>query len=163
MINRRYTTVKAPFGTLYLTAEGNEIVRITPQQPPSMAAFRGDDSPVLRQTACQITGYLCGRRTVAPLIPQGRFSPFQQEVYEAIARIPYGETDTSSHIAAVIGKPYAVRAVEVLCRDNPYWIAIPCHRVLLHGETTDTADHPLSAQESLRRLENRYRLRQGTS
>lgn len=156
MTNRRYTVIKAPFGALYLTAENNELVRITPEKPPSLAAARRDDVPVLTRTAREITRFLYGQQAVTSLVPQGRFSPFQNEVYNAVCRIPYGETDTSSHIASVIGKPYAVRAVETLCRDNPYWIAIPCHRVLLHGERTDTTDTPLDARESLRRLEKRY-------
>lgn len=156
MISRRYTAVKAPFGALYLTAEDGVILRISPRKPPSMAAFRRDDLPVLQHAAQELTHYLCGKRTLSPLVPEGRFSAFQQDVYDAVARIPYGEAVSSSHIASAIGKPYAVRAVEMLCRENPYWILIPCHRVLLHAEVTDDAAQPLSAREALRRLEKRY-------
>lgn len=60
-----------------------------------------------------------------------RGTPFQQRVWQALRRIPAGETVTYSQLAESIGAPpTAVRAVAGACAANAIAIAIPCHRVL---------------------------------
>jgi AraC family transcriptional regulator of adaptative response/methylated-DNA-[protein]-cysteine methyltransferase len=59
-----------------------------------------------------------------------RATAFQWQVWNALARIPRGETCTYGDVAATIGKPTAVRAVARACATNPVAIAIPCHRVV---------------------------------
>ncbi len=55
---------------------------------------------------------------------------FQQSVWQALQRIPKGETTTYAKIAEEIGKPKAVRAVGTAIGANPIAFLIPCHRVL---------------------------------
>ena len=55
---------------------------------------------------------------------------FQQEVYEAACRIPFGETKSYGELAKNIGKPGAARAVGQALGANPLPILIPCHRVV---------------------------------
>jgi len=55
---------------------------------------------------------------------------FQQRVWQALQRIPPGQTRSYSEIAAEIGSPRAVRAVASACAANPLALAIPCHRVV---------------------------------
>jgi AraC family transcriptional regulator of adaptative response/methylated-DNA-[protein]-cysteine methyltransferase len=55
---------------------------------------------------------------------------FQQRVWEALRRIPAGETRSYQAIAAEIGAPKAVRAVAHACAQNPLAVVIPCHRVI---------------------------------
>lgn len=57
-------------------------------------------------------------------------SPFQWRVWEALRRIPIGETRTYGEIARAIGKPGAARAVGRACATNPAAVLIPCHRVV---------------------------------
>jgi O-6-methylguanine DNA methyltransferase len=59
-----------------------------------------------------------------------RGTPFQKEVWTAIASIPYGETVSYSELAAVIGRPKAPRAVGQATAANPTPIVVPCHRVI---------------------------------
>jgi AraC family transcriptional regulator of adaptative response/methylated-DNA-[protein]-cysteine methyltransferase len=59
-----------------------------------------------------------------------RATPFQQAVYEAVLKVPFGETVTFSDIARRVGRPTAMRAVGSACTRNPLEFAIPCHRVL---------------------------------
>lgn len=59
-----------------------------------------------------------------------RGTSFQQQVWEALARIPVGQTATYSQVAVEIGKPNACRAVANACAANPLAVAIPCHRVI---------------------------------
>lgn len=63
-----------------------------------------------------------------PLDIQG--TAFQQRVWQALQKIPAGQTVNYSDIAAVIGAPQAVRAVASACAANKLAVVIPCHRVL---------------------------------
>lgn len=59
-----------------------------------------------------------------------RGTAFQKQVWQALQKIPYGETRTYADIAREIGKPHAVRAVGTACGANPTALIVPCHRVL---------------------------------
>lgn len=59
-----------------------------------------------------------------------RGTAFQQRVWQALRRIPPGQTASYADIAARIGSPKAVRAVAQACASNTLAIAIPCHRVV---------------------------------
>lgn len=76
-----------------------------------------------------ILAYLEGREKQLDLPLDIRATAFQWEVWEALRRIPYGETRTYRQVAESIGKPSAVRAVANACAANPVAVVIPCHRV----------------------------------
>ena len=63
-----------------------------------------------------------------PLAPQG--TVFQQQIWQALRQIPYGQTLNYGGIAENINNPKAVRAVGGAVGSNPISIIIPCHRVL---------------------------------
>lgn len=55
---------------------------------------------------------------------------FQRSVWEALTRIPPGETLSYGAMAAKIGAPTAVRAVGLANGANPIALVAPCHRVI---------------------------------
>jgi methylated-DNA-[protein]-cysteine S-methyltransferase len=55
---------------------------------------------------------------------------FDRRAYEAVRRIPPGETMTYGEVAAVIGSPRAARAVGNAMGRCPLFPAVPCHRVV---------------------------------
>jgi AraC family transcriptional regulator, regulatory protein of adaptative response / methylated-DNA-[protein]-cysteine methyltransferase len=55
---------------------------------------------------------------------------FQRRVWTALQNIPVGTKISYKEIAALIGRPKAVRAVAQACASNPVAVAIPCHRVV---------------------------------
>lgn len=55
---------------------------------------------------------------------------FQREVWTALRVIPVGETRTYGHLALLLGRPNAVRAVGLANAANPVCIVVPCHRVI---------------------------------
>jgi AraC family transcriptional regulator of adaptative response/methylated-DNA-[protein]-cysteine methyltransferase len=57
-------------------------------------------------------------------------SAFQRDVWETLRQIPPGETRSYAHIAAMVGRPSAVRAVGRANGDNKLAIIVPCHRVI---------------------------------
>jgi len=59
-----------------------------------------------------------------------RATAFQKQVWQALQKIPYGETRTYSDIARSIGQPSAVRAVATACGANPAALVVPCHRIV---------------------------------
>lgn len=78
----------------------------------------------------QLDQYLAGRKVsfAVPLDLQG--TPFQLQVWKALADIPYGETRSYGEIARAISRPKACRAVGLANHNNPVPIVIPCHRVI---------------------------------
>ena len=63
-----------------------------------------------------------------PLDIQG--TVFQERVYQALRRVPPGETVTYSELARRIGLPKAARAVARACAMNDLAVLVPCHRVI---------------------------------
>ncbi|OGO94874.1 MAG: cysteine methyltransferase [Coxiella sp. RIFCSPHIGHO2_12_FULL_42_15] len=57
-------------------------------------------------------------------------SSFQKRVWEALKKIPYGETRSYLDIAKVVGNDTAFRAVARANGANQIAIVIPCHRVI---------------------------------
>jgi AraC family transcriptional regulator, regulatory protein of adaptative response / methylated-DNA-[protein]-cysteine methyltransferase len=78
----------------------------------------------------EIIRHLEGRRPRLELPLDIQATAFQWQVWNALSRIPYGETRTYKEVAASIGRPSAVRAVAHACATNPVSVVIPCHRVV---------------------------------
>jgi methylated-DNA-[protein]-cysteine S-methyltransferase len=57
-------------------------------------------------------------------------TPFQRAVWDALRRIPVGETVGYAALAAQLGQPRAARAVGLANGSNPIAIVVPCHRVI---------------------------------
>ena len=85
---------------------------------------------------------------------------FQKDCWQALLRIPYGETCSYGDIASAIGRPNAFRAVGQANHDNPIAIIVPCHRVLGANGTLTGYGGGLSTKEKLLRLEGaKFRLK----
>jgi AraC family transcriptional regulator of adaptative response/methylated-DNA-[protein]-cysteine methyltransferase len=67
-------------------------------------------------------------KTEIPLDIRG--TAFQRRVWEALRKIPAGQTQSYSDVAAAIEAPEAVRAVARACAANKLAVAIPCHRIV---------------------------------
>jgi AraC family transcriptional regulator, regulatory protein of adaptative response / methylated-DNA-[protein]-cysteine methyltransferase len=59
-----------------------------------------------------------------------RGTVFQLRVWQALRRIPRGETRTYSQLAREMGEPNATRAVARACAMNRVAVVVPCHRVV---------------------------------
>ena len=55
---------------------------------------------------------------------------FQQRVWEALMRIPAGETRSYAELADSLGMPRGARAVARACAGNRVAVLVPCHRVI---------------------------------
>ena len=86
-----------------------------------------------RGAVAQIVEFLEGKRRAFDLPLDLRATPFQRAVYEAVARIPYGDVRSYAEIARDIGRPTALRAVGAANGANPLPLVVPCHRVVQSG------------------------------
>ncbi len=115
-------------GPLAVSEENGAIVRLELRPEPRESA--AEATPLLLDAFRQLDEYFSRNRREfdLPLAPVG--TPFQREVWEALRRIPYGETATYKEIAAAVGRPAATRAVGMANHCNPIAIVVPCHRVI---------------------------------
>jgi methylated-DNA-[protein]-cysteine S-methyltransferase len=95
---------------------------------------RGHDVRGVRSHAVeverQLKAYFRGKRTRFELDLRPGGTPFQQRVWKAVTRIPYGETSTYGELAREVRSPRAVRAVGRCNALNPIVLVVPCHRVI---------------------------------
>ena len=79
---------------------------------------------------------ICGptnssKKLAPPQVPLDlRGTAFQLKVWQALRRIPRGETRSYSQLARELGNPKATRAVARACATNRVAIVVPCHRVV---------------------------------
>jgi methylated-DNA-[protein]-cysteine S-methyltransferase len=76
----------------------------------------------------QLDEYLAGERRAFDLALGLRGTPFQQRVWGALGRIPYGTTRTYGALARELGT--GPRAVGLANGRNPLSIVVPCHRLV---------------------------------
>ena len=55
---------------------------------------------------------------------------FQWRVWDALTRIPRGETLSYGELATVLGMPGAARAIGRACGSNKLALLVPCHRIV---------------------------------
>lgn len=123
----------SPIGTLGLVDDGTGLSRVFLRQAGREWAGRLGETELTGWAAAELEEYFSGRRREfsVPLSPHG--TPFQLAVWEALRRVPYGQTRTYGEIAAAVGRPGAARAVGMANHDNPLLIFTPCHRVVGKG------------------------------
>jgi len=71
---------------------------------------------------------LAGLQADVPLDLMG--SSFQQRVWEALTKLPAGETISYADLARRLDAPQAARAVASACARNRVAVVVPCHRVI---------------------------------
>jgi methylated-DNA-[protein]-cysteine S-methyltransferase len=86
---------------------------------------------ILKDAQQQLQAYFEGRLQQFDLpLDLSAGTPFQQAVWQALLKIPFGKTTSYGALSISIGKPLAVRAVGTAIGRNPIGIIVPCHRVV---------------------------------
>ena len=154
----KYWYAESPLGPLLLagTAEGLHVIGF-----PSGSGHREvepdwiEDPQPFRAVVAQLEAYFAGERFKFqfPLTPTG--TAFQLKVWEALQRIPYGQTISYGELASRVGNPKASRAVGAAVGSNPVPIVVPCHRVIGKSGSLTGFGGGLSAKKMLLELEQR--------
>ena len=129
-----WTLTDSPVGQLRIVEQDGAITAI--EFEPFRATGRplgerSDDHPVLASAVAQLAAYFARdlKEFDLPLAPVG--SPFQQQVWDQLRKIGYGETASYGQVAARLGRTNAAsRAVGLANGHNPIPIVVPCHRVI---------------------------------
>jgi len=64
---------------------------------------------------------------------EAKGTPFQQEVWAQLRKIPVGSTISYGELARRVDRPKAQRAVGMANASNPIALIVPCHRVIRTG------------------------------
>ena len=136
----RYTIANSPLGRMLIAATDKGICAIQfadseeQLQQGLMREFpfatRRRDDAAMAEWRVNLTRLMEGREASPSLPLDIRATAFQRRVWEALQKIPRGETRSYSAVARKIGMPKATRAVARACATNPVAVAIPCHRVI---------------------------------
>jgi methylated-DNA-[protein]-cysteine S-methyltransferase len=133
-----YAECASSQGNLYLaaTARGLAGMWFTDQRhlPDVTNWQRLDDvnqHHMLKATLQQLQAYFAGKLEQFDLpVDLSAGTAFQQTVWQALLKIPFGKTTSYGALSSSIGKPLAVRAVGTAIGRNPIGIIVPCHRVV---------------------------------
>ena len=133
-----YTESSSPLGTIWLAATDTGLAgmwfvgqRHAPDHSDWTCVSNSQQHPILSAANQQLQAYFAGslRQFDLSLDLRGG-TAFQQSVWQALLRIPAGETTSYGEISRRIAKPLAVRAVGTAIGRNPISIIVPCHRVV---------------------------------
>lgn len=141
LLDLAYRTMDSPIGSLLLVATERGLVRVAFQSQDHdrvLGDLAASTSPrILRAparldpVARELEEYFAGTRRSfdLPLDP-ATTGEFRRAVQRLLPTITYGTTVSYRELAALAGRPTAVRAVGTACATNPLPIVVPCHRVL---------------------------------
>jgi methylated-DNA-[protein]-cysteine S-methyltransferase len=120
--------LKTPLGIAEISGDKKGISRIEILDPEE---FHQEEIPVeLLEAVEQLQDYFSGeiKKFKLKINPSG--TDFQKEVWNALNKIPYGETRSYLQLSKELGNVKAIRAVAAANGKNPLWIITPCHRVI---------------------------------
>ena len=148
--------IDSPIGPLMLAADDSGLRHIEfrdNSHPADRRDWHGGSNDILQATEAQLGEYFAGQRQAfeLPLAPQG--TPFQLQVWEVLARIPFGATISYAQLAQRIGNPAGTRAVGAANGRNPLPIVLPCHRVIGADSAMTGFGGGVPVKEFLLRLE----------
>lgn len=130
-----YMYMDSPVGALKLVAHDRALVAVMwdneDHKRVRLAELVEDHQhPMLHKVKQQLEKYFAGQRQQFDLPLDFQGTVFQQQVWQALLNIPYGETRSYKEIAVQLGNEKAVRAVGAANGKNPISIIAPCHRVI---------------------------------
>ncbi|NLT58321.1 MAG: methylated-DNA--[protein]-cysteine S-methyltransferase [Clostridiales bacterium] len=135
--------IAAPFGPMALYATDEALVYVLFENPKShvkmeryLNRYFGDhtvveqENALLAQAARELEAYFAGKQRAftTPFVLKG--TAYQNQVWNCIASIPYGQVITYRALATAAGDAGGTRSAGAACGANPISIFNPCHRIL---------------------------------
>lgn len=136
----RYAVIPTEFGHLLAAAthrglcsvalgdDASQLETALRREYPAASIERDDRG--LRIVTQAVLDHLQGKVPASVLMLDVAGSAFQWQVWDALRRIPPGETRSYQAIARELGRPAAARAVARACAGNRLALVIPCHRAV---------------------------------
>jgi O-6-methylguanine DNA methyltransferase len=141
MSTLKYSTLETPHGTVWFAAgdEGLKFLllryfndrRVVQELRKARGARLVRDDRALRPFAGQLKRYFEGHRVPFDVeLDLSTGTRFQQAVWKATRKVPYGTLVSYKQIAREVGSALAARAVGNALAANPIPIVVPCHRIV---------------------------------
>ncbi len=125
------TYYHSPVGLLKISGTDEYISEVTFHDTTQKAeGNKKHIPPMLINCVEQLIQYFNGERRIFDLPLNQPGTPFQQEIWNYLAAIPYGKTISYLELARRTGDTKATRAVANANGKNNIAIIIPCHRVI---------------------------------
>lgn len=122
--------VRSPVGVWSVVGSDAGVTHIHLPQD-ELIASKGEAPKPVADAAQQLTEYFSGsRRTFKVKLAASPATDFQNDVWAALRKIPYGQVRTYGEVADAVDRPRAHRAVGNANHANPWPIVVPCHRVV---------------------------------
>ncbi len=158
---RIFVDFDSPIGTLIAIANDQGIAALHMlggKHGPAATDFgtRDPQAAQLRTLQMQMAEYFAGERIQFDLPLAAAGTAFQQQVWQALCKIPYGQTRSYGEQALAIDNAKAVRAVGAANGRNPIAIIVPCHRVVGSNGTLTGFGGGLDKKAFLLELERRH-------
>lgn len=161
-----YTVIDSPIGKLYAarTSRGISFLSLNRKEwegysqglkkDRSVEVHRNDVTFFALKKA--LRKYFSGKE-VKFTFPLDLFggTPFQRRAWNAMRKIPYGETRSYKWLAQRTGDPKKARPAGQACGSNPLPILIPCHRVIREDGTLGGFGGGLHIKRRLLRIESK--------
>ena len=121
--------IPSPIGPLGIVADHEKILGVYFEGTLDFSAIPTvNNKKLMQQLKQELKEYFSGQRKKFSIPYALRGTDFQIKVWQALAKIPYGQTRSYQEIAEALGS--GARAVGNACRMNPVPVIIPCHRVV---------------------------------
>ena len=118
--------IKTPCGLLRLDANGNKLLSVEwlLEECPEQSA----QTQFLKDVVQQLQHYWSNPNTKFSIHKVKQGTAFMNRVWHALEQIPPGETRTYGDLAKSLNT--SPRAIGNACRNNPYPLVVPCHRIV---------------------------------
>ena len=123
-------SLMTPLGALQLEATESGLSAIRFPSRATKPVGTPQTTPVLDHAIEELTAYFKSELTRFSVPLDWAGTPFQESVWVALTRIPFGVTVSYNEIAHAIGRPRSARPVGGAVGRNPLPIIVPCHRVM---------------------------------
>lgn len=124
--------IESPLGRIEIASDGNAITSLSIERDGALP-YDGEpekSSKLLDLAAKQLGEYFAGKRRSFELPVALHGTPFQQDIWNQLEDIPWGEYMSYGELGIASGRATAGRAVGGAVGANPVPIIVPCHRVL---------------------------------
>lgn len=137
-----YEIVESPIGPLVLVSGADATLHVAefadqPQRIRTALARHGTGFDALPRregpsiAALALSTYFAGSiGAIDEIAAAGAGTPFQKAVWQALRRVPCGQSMAYSAMAEHLGRPNAARAVGHANGANPIAVVVPCHRLV---------------------------------
>ncbi|KQM64545.1 cysteine methyltransferase [Pedobacter sp. Leaf216] len=119
------SVIESPVGKITIFADDEFVYAVTFAEKDTTGMA---ENQLTKNVAMQINDYFNGKRQVFNFPMKQTGTAFQQEVWQNLLTIPFGETTSYAKFSA--HHPLAIRAIASANGKNNIAIVVPCHRVI---------------------------------